>query len=428
MQVSLEVMDGLERRVTLCLSEDQVAQEVQKRLKVLARTLQISGFRPGKVPMAVVQKQFSAEVRKEAISEMLALALTKKLDQEHLRPVILPSIEPLPRAIGVSSSDSLCYGSTFEVYPEVQFSPLKDVVIRYPEVAIEDADVDHLIEKIRKERTVWIPVDRPAALGDRVKMDFLGSFLDGSSFHGNEGKGLFVVLGSNRLLEELEKGLIGAVSQETRTVELTFPQDYQHKEVAGRAAQFTMTAQSIEEPQLPELDEAFFQDFSISDGSMDGLRAMVRQRMEADFAKRALDLVKNQVRETIYERNPILLPKALIEKELKELQLGEGKELDPAELEDLARRFVAIGILFGEIVQQTGLKLDPLQLRAYVRSLAEEYDDPDQVERWFLSDPSRKDRVEAILLEDKVIEWVLTQVRVERPSTRFSELMGASQT
>ncbi|CAK0744499.1 Trigger factor [Gammaproteobacteria bacterium] len=427
MQVSLEVMDGLERRVTLCISEDQIAQEVQKRLQTLARTLQISGFRPGKVPMAVVQKQFSAEVRKEAIAEMLALSLTKKLDQEHLHPVILPSIEPLPRAVGASGSDDLCYCSTFEVYPEVRLSPLKDVVIRYPEVVIEDTDVDYLIERIRKEHAAWTLVDRPAVLGDRVKMDFSGSFLDGTSFHGNEGKNVLVVLGSNRLLEELERGLIGAVARETRIVELVFPQDYQHKEVAGKAARFTMTAQSIEGPHLPELDEAFFRDFSISDGSIEGLRAAVQQRMEADFAKRALDLVKNQVREAIYERNPILLPKALIEKELKELQSGEGKELDPAELEDLARRFVAIGILFGEIVQKVGLKLDPLQLRAYVRSLAEEYDDPDQVENWFLSDTSRKDRVEAILLEDKVIEWVLTQVQVERPSTRFSELMGASQ-
>ncbi|CAK0742768.1 Trigger factor [Gammaproteobacteria bacterium] len=426
MQVSVETTQGLERRFNITIPGKDIEQEQQKRLKSLAQTMRIAGFRPGKVPMPLIQNRFGPQVRKEVMDELIKSTLGKVFYQEKLRVVGGPLLEPIAKD---PPDGDLHFTATFEVYPDVELAPLTEVVVNQAEVQIDEADVDQMQERFHHKYQTWTQVDRPAALGDRVRIDFAGTLADGTSFPGGSGNDVVSVLGAGMFLEEFEQHLVGALAGETRSVDITFPSDYHHPEVAGRSARFAVTVKRVEGGQLPELNEAFIrQNFGIAEGTVEALRDQIRQGMKREFEGKVWQLLKIQLLDALCQHNPIELPNTLVEIELNRLRAELPKDAPPnPELEEQARRRVTLGILAGDIVQRQRLKPDISHVRAYIRAAARDYDNPEEVERWYFADDSRLQEVEALLLEDMVAKWLLGQVQVKVIPTPFSALIDPTR-
>jgi trigger factor len=423
MQVSVETTQGLERRFVITIPGNDIRQELQKRLIPLTKTVRIAGFRPGKVPLSLIEKRFGDQVRQEVVEELVKSSVTKALDENQARMVDNPVVESLSEE--KSPEGDLRFAVSFEVYPEINLSPLEEIVIKRAEVLIDEADVDKMIENLRRQHRTWLPVDgRPAMLGDRIKADFTGTFADGTTFPGNKGDDVFIILGDGTFIPGFEQGLLGATAGETRTIEVTFPQNYHSPEVAGKLARFTVTVKSLENGQMPEVNEAFVQSCGVKEGTVEGLQEAVRATMKRDFEGRSWLLVKEQIRTELYKNNPIELPRSLVEGELAQLR-AEVSGNEPPGLEEQARRRVALGLLIGDIARRQQLTVDRDRVRAYIRSLAEDYEKPEEVESFYLSDNNRLQEVEAVVLEDVVMEWLLGQVQVNTTPVPFSTLINS---
>jgi len=429
MQVSLETTQGLERRITITIPGKDIEQDLQKRLKSLAKTTRISGFRPGKVPVTLVQSRYGAQVRKDVMGGLVNSALEEALAQEKLRLVNYPLLEPLPEEEGSSTGD-LRYTATFEIYPKVELASLAEVTINRPKVLISDDDVNLMLDHFRRQHQTWTPTNRPAVLGDRVRVDFTGTLADGTDFSGSTGNDVLIVLGSGVFVEGFEQHLLGAAAEEAHTVEVTFPPTYHQPAIAGKPARFKVTIKSVESAQLPELNETFIrQAFGITGGTIEDTQRLIREGMERDFEGKVWQLLKTQILSALYQHNPIDLPKILIEDELAQLRAKLPKDAPSSpELEEQARRHVALGIILGEIARHQRLKVDQKRVRTYIRSVAEDYNNPGEAERWYLSDKNRLQEVEALVLEDMVVEWLMGQVQIKSIPTPFSSLVGSVQT
>ena len=429
MQVSAETTQGLERRITITIPGADIARALQDRLRSLAQSTRIDGFRPGKIPVAIVQRRFGAQAHREVLGDMLKSALSDTLVQQQWRLANNPKFDPV--SVGKRPDDDVCYTATFEIYPAVELAPMEGATINQPAIRIEDADVDAVIERLRRQRQVWTKVERPAALDDRAEIDFVGTLAeDGTPFPGGTGNGVFLVLGSGQFIGDFEQRLVGALAGETRTVDVTFPANYHHAELAGKDAQFRVTVQSVESGQLPELDEAFVRTLGVADGTIETLRQEVRQGIERDCAGKVRELLKTQALDWLYRNNPLELPRGLVAEELADLRASAANPANAADgapgeqaIEELARRHVALGLLLGEIVRRQKLRADPEQVRAYVRAAADEYEDPEQVERWYASDSKRMQEIEAVVIEDMAVEWILKQVQLTPVPVSLSELL-----
>ncbi|MGE0080409.1 MAG: trigger factor [Thiohalomonadaceae bacterium] len=429
MQVSVESTGTLERRMTVQVPEERVATEVQNRLARLARTTRVKGFRPGKVPMKVIEQQYGAQVREEVIGDVVQSTWYEAVTQQNLRPAGYPSIEPKNVAPGAG----LEYVATFEVFPEVKLAPVEGVKVERVSAKVADADVERVIENLRKQRTQWTVVDRAAASGDRVTIDFTGT-IDGQPFKGNEGKNVPVVLGGGAMIPGFEDGLTGAKAGEERTIDVTFPENYGYKDIAGKAAQFAIKVHQVEEPHLPEVDESFAKGFGIAEGGADALRAEVRKNMERELEQALKAANKQAVMDKLLEINQVELPKALVESEAgalmdqmrQNMHVPKGKhlDLDPAMFEPQARRRVSLGLILSELIKSNGIKVSPEAVRAQVEKLAASYEHPEEVIKWYYSDKRRLSEVESLVLEDQVVEWVLEKSGAGTVERSFDEVMN----
>jgi trigger factor len=436
MQVSIENTGSLERRMTVDVPEDRIASEVHNRLQSMRQKTRLDGFRPGKVPLKVIEQRFGARVRAEVVSDVLRTTFYEAAAQEQLRPAGSPSIEPLRSEPGAG----LSYTAIFEIYPEVALGPLAELEVGRPEAAVTDADVDKMVETLRKQHSTWERVEREAAMGDRVTIDFKGS-VNGEHFAGGEAQGFELELGSGRFIEGFEQGLVGAKAGDRRTVDVTFPEDYRNEDLAGKPASFEVTVQEVAESRLPELDAELFSQFGVTDGGLEAFRAEVRKNMERELEEALRNRSKQRVLDALYAANPLELPKALVESEAQHLldemrqnlmRQGASREslgaLEPPMFEDQARRRVALGLLLSECIKQGGLKAEPEKVRARVTALAAGYEDPDAVVRWYYEEPQRLKDFETLVLEDEVIDWVLGQAKVQGEPTTFDDLMNPRQT
>ncbi len=424
MQVSAETTQGLERRVTITLSAKDIAQEMQSRLRSLAQTTRIAGFRPGKVPPALIQQRFGAQVRNDVVGELLRSSLSKQLTEQRWRLANSPQFEPIPTGDNAGGGD-ICYAATFEIYPEVQLLPMEDVIIQQPVVQIAESDVDAMVEHLRRQRQRWNKTDAPAALDDRVEIDFTGTLADGVPFEGGTGTQVLVVLGAGKFIGAFEEQLVGALPGETRTVEVTFPAEYHHAELAGQDAQFVVVVKSVENGQLPELDEAFIRSLGVAEGTVEVLRQEIHRNIERDCAGKIKELLKTQVLDWLYREHPLEVPNGLLGEEMTSLR---NSGIPEEALEERARRHVALGILLGEVVQRQRIKADHERIRAYIAAAAEEYEDPDQVARWIASEPKRVQEIEALVIEDMAVEWVLKQVQLAPSPVPLSDLVNLTRT
>jgi trigger factor len=426
----VETTEGLERRLSVEVPADRIDSEVQQRLKKMAGSVRLDGFRPGKVPMKVVQNRFGEQIRHEVIGEVLQSSFYEAISQEKLRPAGRPEIEPTSMEPG----KSLAYTAVFEVYPELTLAGMDQIRIERPVTGIEAADVDRMIETLRKQRTTWEAVERPAQDGDQLVMDFEGT-IDGEGFQGNKAEGAELVLGSGRFIPGFEEGMLGATAGEERTLDLQFPEDYPAQEVAGKPVRFKVRLTAVEEPKLPEVDAEFAKSFGVADGDLESLREQVRENMQRELDQTIKNTVKNQVMDGLIEANPIEIPKALIAEEISRLQeqarmqFGGGADMKlPDEMfTDQAERRIKLGLILAEIIQANQMKVDPERLRSTIENIAAAYEDPEQVVKWYYSRKDQMSELESVVLEDQVVDWILGQAQVTEKETPFNELMKVGE-
>ena len=434
MQVSVESTGNLERRMTVEVPEDRIVEAVESRLKRMVKTVKLKGFRPGKVPFKVVKQRYEGQVRQEVVGELMQSTFYEALGQEKLRPAGTPSIEPAAGASGAG----LAFTATFEVYPEIELASFEGARLEKPVSGVQDADIDEMVETIRKQHLQWEPVERAAEDGDRVVIDFVGS-IDGEAFKGGEGKQVPVQLGEGRMIAGFEEGLKGAKPGEERTVEVTFPETYQVAELAGKPAQFAVTVHAVEASRLPELDEDFVKSLGVEDGSVEALRQEIRGNMERELEQALNARTKQAVMDKLLELNKVDLPKAMVETEAQHLMeqtsqnlMSQGGrredfKLAPEMFQEQAERRVALGLLLAELIRAQGIKADPEKVKATVQRVAEPYEHPEEVMKWYFSDRQRLAEVESMVLEDEVVAWVLEHAQVEEKTVPFKEVMYPSR-
>lgn len=431
MQVSVETTSGLERRMTVEIPKEKIDSEIQSRLKNLAGRVKMSGFRPGKVPFNVIQKRYGGQVEKEVLGEVVQSSFYEAVNQEKLRPAGMPHIETDDK----KSENNLAYTATFEVYPEITLAPMDQIQLEKPVIDITDADIDQMIDTIRKQRLQWQVVDRAAQNGDKVTIDFEGK-IDDVAFEGGTGKSMPVELGSGRMIPGFEEQLVGVCANEEKSLNIDFPADYHGKDVAGKAATFTTKVISVEESIMPELNEDFVKSMGVSDGSLETFRAQVKANMQREAEQKVNSQVKQQVLEGLIKHNEFDIPKTLIDGEIKNLiqqqrqELGEeaAKELNPTNFEEQARRRVALGLILSEIVSQKEIKVSPAKVRNIIDGIASSYEHPEDVVKYYYGDKQRLAEVENYALEGEVVDWVITQASVTEKPTAFNELVNHGHT
>jgi trigger factor len=430
---NVETLEGLERRVSMTLPANDIERQVDERLKKLARNIRMPGFRPGKVPMKIVAQTYGPQVRSEVLGDAVQKAFTDAVNQAKLKVAGYPRIEKKDGA----DAAALEFSATFEVYPEVKPGDLASVTIERPQVSVDDAAVEKTIGILRKQRTRFVPVERPAKEGDRITVDFEGT-IDGQPFQGGSAQDFVFTIDDGRMLPEFNAAARGMSPGESKTFELTFPEDYHGKEVAGKHASFRLSVKKVEEPQLPELDAEFAKSLGVADGDLHKMRQEIRSNVERETAKRVDARVKAQVLQGLLDATPLELPKSLIQMEAQQLVerasadlqargLKPGQvPLDPAAFEQTAKRRVALGLIIGELARTENLQPKPADVRAIVEQEAQTYESPAEVVKWFYMQPQRLSEMEGVALEANVVKWVLSKAKIEDKPMPFDDLMGAS--
>lgn len=431
MQVSLSATGGLERRLEVAVPAREVSAEIDQRLKKLARTARFNGFRPGKAPMAVVRKQYGAQVHSEVVSDLLRSSYQEAVSKENLRPATGPRIQPLNTDEGAD----LKYVATFEVMPEIKLAPVESLAIERATASVTEADVEEMLESLRKQRPQYEGVDRGARTSDRVTVDFEGR-IGGETFQGGQGSAVPIVMGAGQVLPEFEQAISGGKAGETRTALVHFPDDYHGKDVAGKTAEFAITIGKVEEQKLPELDDAFATEFGIREGGVGQLRIEVRESMEREMNDAIRGQVRAQVMDGLFRENPVEIPKGLVDETVNELMADYGRRTGARDVSQLpapenfvepARRRVALGFVVGELLRQADLKIDRSRVQSRLNDLVAAYPNADEVRRSYLQNPDAMRQVESLVLEDQLVEWVLERAKVtERPSN-FKELTRFGQ-
>jgi trigger factor len=431
-EVSVERTAGLERSLMIRVPNVAIEREIAARLAKVGRTAKLKGFRPGKIPEKVVRKYYGGQVRDEVLSDVIRSSYSRAIAEQKLNPAGGPRIEPLPGG-GGTDAEHFSYRATFEVYPEIALQPLDELSIEVPKVAIEEADVETMIEKLRSQRATWRPAERPAAEGDRAVVDFAGK-VDGEPFQGGQGKDVTIVIGSGQVLEDFDKALRGAASGETKKASVTFPGNYAVQNLAGKTAEFEIEVRRVEEQVLPELDDAFAVSFGVSTGSIADLAAEVRANMERELAERLKNETKTRTFDALIKANQITVPRALVEQEIESLQADAMRQMgisDKAQaparerFQALAQRRVTVGLLIQELIREHKIKLDPARVDRRVVELSAPYEKPDEAAQFYRSNRGMMAQVEAAVLEDQVVDFLLERAKPKDKVLTFKDFMGA---
>jgi len=430
MQMTLETLGQLERRLHVAVPKAQIEGEVQKRLEQLARTVKIAGFRPGKVPLKMVAQQYGPQVRSDVITDTVQASLNDAIRTQNLRVAGYPRIEPQQDA----AEDQFAFSAVFEIYPEIGLGDLSGVTIERPVAEVTSADVDHTIEILRKQRARYEPVLRPARTDDQVIVDFTGT-IDGVEFQGGLARDFAITVGEGKMLPAFEAALAGMSAGEHKTFPLAFPDDYHGREVAGKTAQFDMTVKSVAEPHLPAVDEEFARNFGIASGNVEELRAEIAGNLELELKRKIEGILKARVMTALQQTCQTVVPKSLVELEAQSLYERAINELKKRGVDvskvDLtldmfkpqAEERVAFSLILNEVVRQHQLQARPEQIRALVEEAAQSFEQPEAVIRWHYESPERLNEYEVRAVERNVIDWALARAHVQDRPTPFAELM-----
>ncbi|MEE9492451.1 MAG: trigger factor [Gammaproteobacteria bacterium] len=423
MQVSVESVSNLGRRMTVQVPAEEINQQVSSKLQQLAQTVKLDGFRPGKVPLSVVEKRFGEQARAEVSNDVISKTYEEALKQENLNPAGTPSIEPS------ENSDLFEYVASFEIYPEIVLPQISDLNIDKPVAEVAESDLDEMMEKLRKQRVTWSDVDRASANGDKLTIDFEGK-INGEAFSGNSAKQVPLELGSGSMIPGFEDQLVGVSASDNKSIEVSFPADYSASDLAGKAAIFDITVHSVAEPVLPELNDEFSVSFGMPEGGIEKLRSEVRNNMERELEAALKTSIKQQVFDCLIEKTALDIPTALLDREIDALvkndQLAADTVTDDvsrASYENEAKRRVSLGLLIGEIAKINQLQLDPDKIRITIENIAASYEKPEEVKQWYYGNQEMMAGIQSLVMEDTVVDWVIGSANINENSTTFSELL-----
>ena len=428
MQVSVEATGALERRMEILVPAEDIDKGVDERLQKLSRQVRLKGFRPGKVPVKVVRQQFGQQVRQEVLDDVVQTSFRQAIEQEKLVPAGRPRVERLSS----EQEAHLKYCAVFEVIPQIQLQGVEGIEVTQPTAEVTPADIDAMIHNLREQRITYSPVERPAQDGDRVTIDFAGTIND-QPFEGGSGENVPVTLGAGRMLADFENALRGMSAGEQKTIDLTFPENYGAKALAGQPAKFRIDVKTVEESKLPEVDDAFCQSYGVEEGGVERLREEVAENMRRELGDAIRSRLKKQVMDGLLAANPVELPKILVDAQVRELQLDAGRrmgakdasQLPPAEsFVDAARRRVALVLLVREIIQREKMQLDQVKVQARFQELADQYPDAAQALQSYRGNPQVRQQMEDGVMEDQVVDWLLERAKIVEQRYTFKDLMN----
>lgn len=425
MQVSVENTGGLERRMTVQVPAERIDHEVDSRLQSMKATVRLDGFRPGKVPLGVIEKKYGTLVRQEVMQQVIRSTLQEALAQESLRPAAEPRIDPVESLPG----KPLEYVATFEVFPEITAPINYGFKVIRPVVKIGAADIEAMLEKLRRQRATWKAVDRAAQTGDQVVIDFEGT-IGGNVFAGGKGQKMPLELGSNAMVPGFEAQLVGTGAREEKLLRVVFPADYPSQEVAGKDVEFRVKVHSVSEMVLPELDDDFARAFGVADKGIEGLRQEVAANMQRELKQLVKANIKDQVFSGLLERNPVEVPRRLVDDEMTHLQ-RQHKTLiaNTSELQANAERRLKLGLLVTEILKQNHIELDPDRVRDMIESIASSYEKPDEVVQWYYGNQEMLTNVHQAVIEEQAVNWLMqySDIEVQDVQTTFDALVEKSK-
>ena len=436
MQVSVENKGNLGRRMTVAVPAEQFEQALVSRFQRLSKQVKVPGFRPGKIPMKVIEARYGGRVLDEVAGELIQNTFREAIGQEGLKPVAGPHIHPK----AIERGKELAYTAEFEVYPEIPKVDLAGHAIERPGCSITDEDVERSVENLRKQRPEWHAVEREARLDDRMKIDFEGK-VDGESFEGGQATDFAVVLGTGSLIPGFEEGLVGAKAEETLTLDLEFPATYSNQALAGKPAKFEITIREVAEPVLPEVNEDFVRQFGIADGSVDTLYKGVRANLDREMVQRLRTVLRARVFEALVGANKFEVPETLLKAEteyvrrLHDAMRQQGQtDAETATAEEsvvyevTARRRLAQNLVIAEVIRIQGIKAEPEKVRTRVVEMAQEYESPEEFVRACYAAPERLAEVEAAIIEEQVVKYLLGTATVTETPLTFQELVQLNAT
>jgi trigger factor len=429
MQVSVEKTSELSRKMTVSVPEEVVQEKMASRLKSLARSVKIDGFRPGKVPQHVVEKMYGDRVRGEITGDLIQSTYFEALQDQNLRPAGHPHIHPS------NETEGFKYTAEFEVYPEISLEGVEKIEVSRPVATVQDADVDDMIEKLRAQKKTWTAVERESREHDRVTISFSGSS-EGENFTNGKVENYPVEIGAKQMIPGFEENLIGLKAGDNKTFEVAFPEEYGNEKLAGKAAEFEVEVATIEEPVLPEIDEAFIKAYGVEEGTMDAFRADIKNNMERELEQALRGKLKNAVMDALYEKVQVTVPNTLVDEEIENMMKPyietakrqkmklEDMKLPRDAFEEQARRRVALGLILGEIIHKNEIKVDSNKVRSTIEDMAKSYERPEDVVNWYYSDESRLNDVQQMVLEDQTMEWLVAKAKVSEEKVNFNDVMG----
>jgi len=429
MTVSVETTQGLGRRISITVPADSIESAVKKELVEVAKKVRIDGFRKGKVPANIIAQRYGASVRQDVLGELMTRNFVDAIIKEKINPAGAPNYVPGEYKEG----EDFTYAVEFEVYPEVELQGLDSIEVEKPLVEVTDADVDAMLDTLRKQQANWKESDAAATAEDRATIDFSGS-VDGEEFEGGKASDFVLAMGQGRMIPGFEEGIVGHKAGETFTIDVKFPEDYHAENLKGKDAKFEIVLKKVETRELPELTEEFIKRFGVEDGSIEGLRAEVRKNMDRELKGAIRNRVKTQAIDGLVNANNIDVPAALIDSEIDVLrrqaaQRFGGNEKQALELprelfEEQAKRRVVVGLLLGEVIRTHELKADEARVNALIEEMASAYEDPQEVIEFYSKNNELMNNMRNVALEEQAVEAVLEKAKVTEKATSFQELMN----
>ena len=429
MQVSVETTEGLERKLTIAIPGDRVDMAVNARLQEAAQTIRLNGFRQGKVPLKVVKNKFGKGVRQEVVGELMNQTYFEAIAQESLKPAGQPRIEPTR----MDEGKDVEFVAVFEVYPEIELPDFAAIKAERLVAEVSDDDIDEMVETLRKQRQTWVPVERAAADGDMVNIDYVGK-KEGEEFQGGKAAGQNLVLGSERMIPGFEDGVIGKSAGDDFTLQLKFPDEYHSEELAGAEVEFELKLNTVSEQSLPEVNEDFFKSFGVEEGGMKAFREEVSNNMQREMKTASRNKLKTTLMDALISDLEVAIPAALMSNEIQQLkhqtvqQMGGGQGFDPHSMPDdlfreQAKRRVTLGLILGEVISQQGIQADADKVRDAVEEIAATYESPEEVVKWYYSNEEQLQGIESSVIEDQVFDYIIEQAKVSDKGVSYQDVI-----
>jgi len=431
MQVSVESNSDIKRTLTIVVPQSEVDTAMNKRYDDVKRNARIDGFRPGKVPMSVIKKKFGASIKAESLSELTQSFFYKAIMEEKLNPASPPVITPNDEV-----TEGYEFSASFEVYPEITVNPVEDLELNSPVAVIADSDIDAMVEKLQSQKLVWKEVKFKIKDGSRATLNFEGS-VNGKAISDDPIKNFPIEVGSGNMIPGFEKNLIGAKTGENLSFEVTFPEDYQQKDFAGEVGKFEVEVVKVETSKAPKIDEAFIKEFGVESGNLEDFRADLTKNMSLELDRALATKRKEIVMDALVSNNEVSVPEALVDNEIEQMMVSFKQKTQQAQQADIdlpkeifqeqAAKRVKLGLLLSEVIKVNDIKADDDKVEKRIEEFAQSYGDPAEVIAWYNSNPQERAKIESVVLEDQLVDWVLEKAKVTETSLSFEELMAPAK-